>query len=160
MSNFMNTVDGIDWELKNPANITETFDYTGPDDPELKKALSSTDIRPSPADRTLEAWMYRISLWGKPHYEHYDPETKQKKEISGSALVKKMTDPMILKMFGSWDIEPLDFNRCRFEREYFDMGGKKVKETVTVWVDLNKNIKKATSWWRMLNPFIKGGKIN
>ena len=109
----------------------------------IKSQLGSPDIRPQSFDVTFEAWLKRISLWGKINIEHNDPELRRKKKINQSQFIRLATDDQLLKMLGQWDIERKDINKVELFREYIGIDGKKKKESFLVTVDLNPEIKKA-----------------
>lgn len=109
----------------------------------IKAKVGSADIRPGNFDYTLEAWLKRISLWGKINIEHHDPELKRKKKINQSQFIRLATDDQLLKMLGQWDIDRKDVNKVELFREYVGIDGKKKKESFLITVDLNPEIKKA-----------------
>lgn len=109
----------------------------------IKSQLGSSDFRPQAFDVTLEAWLKRISLWGKINIVHNDPELRRKKKISQSQFIRLATDDQLLKMLGQWDIDRKDVNKVELFREYVGIDGKKKKESFLVTVDLNSEIKKA-----------------
>ncbi len=109
----------------------------------IKAQVGSPDVRPQAFDITLEAWLKRISLWGKINIEHHDPELRRKKKITQSQFIRLATDDQLLKMLGQWDIDRKDINKVELFREYVGIDGKKKKESFLVTVDLNPEIKKA-----------------
>jgi len=109
----------------------------------IKAKVGSPDIRPGNFDITLEAWLKRISLWGKINILHTDPDLGKKRNITQSQFITLATDDQLLKMLGQWDIERKDINKVEIFREYVGVDRKKKKESFFITIDLNPEIKKA-----------------
>lgn len=109
----------------------------------LQAKIASPDIRPGAFDVTLEAWLKRISLWGKLDILHNDPEFKKKEKISQSQMIKRVTDDQLIRMLGQWDIDRKDINVVELFREYAGVDGKKKRESFLITIDLKPEIKKA-----------------
>lgn len=103
--------------------------------------LSTPDVRPCVFDKTFQAWLYRIGLWGKVKITHNDPEFKIKgEEVTQDAFIKKVMNPDLLKVFGQWDLEQPAFDTVILFREYKGLGGKKYREEFVVKVDIKPEL--------------------
>jgi len=112
---------------------------------QIRNNLSNPDMRPGLFDVTLEAWLHRISLWGKVTIVYFDPENNVKQEVSQTMLIKKLSDPNLLKMLGQWDIQELELTKIVMSRKYRGMNGDEYVEKFIVSIDLKPEIKKALS---------------
>jgi len=112
---------------------------------QMRKELGTPTIMPQPFDVTLEAWLHRLSLWGKVKVKHSDPELSGwgKKQVSASQMIKKLADPSLLKAFGVWSIDEVDVNKLTLKRDYVGLNGKRYKEQFFVEVDLKPELKQA-----------------
>lgn len=111
---------------------------------ELRKNLSSSDIRPGAFDVTIPAWLFRINQWGKVKIEYVDPiMMNRKREIGEEEFVKIMMDPEGLEAFGQWNTEVLDVNKLVIFRDFTGLDGKKQKEKFFVTIDLRDELKQA-----------------
>lgn len=106
------------------------------------KQLDDPDIRPQPFDRTLDAWLYRISLWGRLNIYWIPPGAKSKKRVTKGQFLKAMSTPDFLNILGKWDVKKLDINQVEFSRGFTDFDGRKVVEKFIVEVELKPEIKK------------------
>lgn len=110
----------------------------------IKKQLSHPDIRPCAFDETFEAWLYRISLWGKIEIIYNDPEFKIKnKNITQANFIKKVTNDGLMKILGRWSIDRKEVNKVELFREYLGMDGKKYHESFMIKIELNPGLKNA-----------------
>ena len=110
---------------------------------QMKDQVAQADVRPANFDLTIEGWLKRLELfWGKPEYEHIDPEFKIKKKVSKNEFLKRATDDQLLKMVGQWNIDKLDVNKVMLYRDYVGLNGKKFREKFIVTVKLKPELKK------------------
>lgn len=110
---------------------------------ELARNLATPDIRPALFDVTLEAWLYRIGLWGRLTLAYYNPELRRKEEVTKARFLKLLTEPNCLKAFGKWTVKVDDVNKCTLFRDFIGIDGKKYQERFSVVVDLKNKPKKA-----------------
>lgn len=115
---------------------------------EMAHSLAIVDMRPISTDVTWEAWLYRISSWGKVRIQYYDPMLKRKSDVSQKQMIALIMDDNLMKSFGKWSIEWPDFNRVDVFRTYIGANGKQETEKFIVKIDLRPEIKKSTPWWK------------
>jgi hypothetical protein len=129
-------------------------DYQYLSQDQLYQSYTNSSMHPTPIEKTLDVWLYRIKHWGEPQYEHKDPGGKRRK-INETEFLNIYGDQANIRALGMWRIEHLDYAKLTFYREAYGPGGKKGREELVVRIKLNKAFKSATSWWRVLNPFVK-----
>lgn len=111
---------------------------------ELKDMLAHPDMRPQDFDHSLEAWLYRISLWGSITIKHNDPENGiQNKEASQSEFLDTMANEEDNNVFGLWSIDQKTVNRLVFYRKYLAYDGKNYKEEFDIEVKLKDSLQQA-----------------
>jgi len=105
----------------------------------IRRELAHPDVRPCTFDVTFEAWLRRLSLWGKIRIVHIDPELtgRAKKEVTQGQFIKRVTDPEL----GRWHTEALDYNKVVLYRNYVGYDGKTYREQFIVTVDVKDEIK-------------------
>lgn len=109
-----------------------------------RNELAHPDPRPCDFDITFEAWLMRISMWGKIKITHNDPGFGIKGEsISKDKFIDVLTDDSTVKVSGKWKIELIDINKVRMAREYRTLSGKNVTEEFLVEIDLKPELKQA-----------------
>lgn len=124
-------------------------------DDALLRSITNKSMHPTPIEKTMDVWLYRIKLWGEPQYEYKNPDLSVKKKISEPEFLMIYGDQAKIRSIGMWKIEHLDYARLTFYRDFYGRNGKKCREELIVRIKLNKEFKSATSWWRVLNPFVK-----
>lgn len=107
----------------------------------IKKQLATPDIRPAWFDVTLEAWLHRISLWGKINITYKEPGKFRKVKLNQKQLIDLMTDSGVATSFGKWTIIELDINKLKFVRDFVNPKGKIKKQEFVLEIDLKKEIK-------------------
>lgn len=112
---------------------------------ETEKMLATPDPRPCDFDRTFEAWLHRLSLWGKVTIIHVDPEMRSKREVTQQVFLKKLTSQEPLKAFGKWDIQMLNIDKVRLARSYTGLDGKTVTEEFFVNIKLDPKMQQAVN---------------
>ncbi len=125
-----------------------------------KQVLAIPDARPCDADGTFEAWLYRISLWGKIKITHINPELDVKHVFSPANFLEYIDDQKRNATYGLWKIEELKITRIRFYRTFMSISGKDVTEEIIVDIDLKpefkakmKQIGRRDSWLGKLGFF-------
>jgi len=110
---------------------------------QMRREMAHPDVRPCTFDVTFEGWLRRLSLWGKIKTEHIDPEIsgRTKKKCTQRQLIKRLSDPELVKAFGHWGIKALDYNKVSLYRDYVGYNGKTCKEQFIVTVDVKDEIK-------------------
>jgi len=109
----------------------------------IGKLLATPSALPRDFDRTMEAWLLRISIWGKLSIRRKDPEEKVNRTMRNMELVSYLGDTTRNSLRGRWDAEELDLNKIRFFRAFWSVRGKKVTEEIIVTIDLRPDLKKA-----------------
>jgi hypothetical protein len=115
--------------------------------PEDKKRvetmLALPDMRPYDEDGTLEAWLLRISIWGKIKITQNDPANGVKnRSMSNDNFLDHVDNQELNKLFGKWEIEVMEVNKLRFYRTNWGLDGKDKEEEMVVEVDLRDDLKK------------------
>ena len=111
---------------------------------ELKTMLAYPDMMPCDFDQTFEAWLYRISLWGKINIVMEDPENGVKsRDITNDQFLSIIGDKEDNKAFGTWHANQISVNKIEFYRKYMAFNGRYYTKKLIVDVSLNANLKKA-----------------
>jgi len=96
---------------------------------------------PYEEERTVEAWLLRISLWGKITITWKNPEDGINKTISTDKFVDHIDNQRLNKLYGKWTIEEAKINRIRFFRKFWSIYDKEVTEELIVDIDLRPDLK-------------------
>jgi len=112
----------------NPAELTEE---------ELKNMLITPEIRPCTFDLTLEAWIYRISNWGKLTITYINQEFKEKRIVTPTKFIEMATDDQLNKVLGLFGVEGISATKCKLYREYLGLNNKKYKEEFIFEIELD-----------------------
>jgi hypothetical protein len=105
----------------------------------MKSEFATPDMRPNNFDMTFEAWLTRIGTWGKTTITHNDPEFKTKnRKVTPREMIRKASDPTLIKAFGQFNIEQPDFNKVILVRKYKGMDGRIYREEFIVTNDLSR----------------------
>lgn len=122
----------------------------------VRQNLALPNMSPNYIDVTLEGWLWRLKTnWGEVSIEHDNPVLSRKGKITQEQFLTLMGNEANKRAYGEWEIEHLDFSRLTFWRNVHDFSGSRKKERIVVSIKLRPELKKATSWWRILNPFAK-----
>jgi hypothetical protein len=146
MSNLSENIDALKAEMTQ----TPLDEYTKPGslseqalcEFSTKELFDSPSIRPWETE-TLEAWLFRISQWGKVSFGYIAPKNRSTTSITRHEFIKSFTEPELIKIFGKWDNEILDVNKLKWFRSYTGLDGKKETEAFVITVDLKPELKKA-----------------
>jgi hypothetical protein len=109
----------------------------------IEKMLALPDARPSLGDVTLSAWLLRVSLWGKLHIKHNNPDEKVRNvSMSYEQLISYMDDQRRNATYGKWVIEYPKINLVKFVRKFYSfLLGKETVEEIIVEIDLREDLK-------------------
>ncbi|MBC8555020.1 MAG: DnaJ domain-containing protein [Candidatus Brocadiales bacterium] len=118
-------------------NITEN------DNPKSTSNINHPDIGPGLFDVTVEAWLFRISKWGKLNFRYQEPGTLRKKTITRAKFEMLLTNEGLIRALGGWTNDWIAVNKLEIFRTYQNVEGKKVTERLFVTIDLNPEIKEA-----------------
>jgi len=111
---------------------------------QMRKEIAEPDVGPCEFDVTFEAWLQRISLWGKVNIFWTDPENKiRKKRVNKSQFLSRVTDDNMLRMFGRWKVYRTAINKVEWERSYIGIDNKRYTEKFDIIVDLKPELRKA-----------------
>ncbi len=127
----------------------------------VKKLLAMPDIRPYDEEGTLEAWLLRISLWGKIMITQTNKtEGWKKRSINKDQFLDYVSNEIDIEAYGPWKIDVLAVNKIKFYRDYWGIDGKTIVEDMTVEIDLRPDLKarlrqplKKNSFWGKLGFF-------
>jgi hypothetical protein len=105
--------------------------------------LAVPDARPATGDGTFEAWLYRISLWGKIKIVHNNPDEKVRNEtMSYDKFLDYIDDQRRNAIYGKWVIEYPKINLVKFIRKFYSfLLGKETVEELIVEIDLREDLK-------------------
>jgi len=116
----------------------------------IETMLALPDMKPYDEDGSLEAWLLRISLWGKIRITQDNPISSgnvKNREISTDDFLDHVDNRTMNSVFGKWEIKELAINKLMFYRTCWGIDGKNKQETITVEValrpDLENLLKKA-----------------
>jgi len=108
---------------------------------EIDAMLATPDARPALFDGTLEAWLLRISLWGKIKITHKNPEDRVTEVMSTDRFLNYIDDQERNATYGLWIVEALAMNKIRFYRKFWSYLGKEITEEMIVDIDLRPDLK-------------------
>ena len=107
----------------------------------IASLLAEPCAMPYEEERTVEAWLLRISLWGKIKITWKNPEDGINKEISTGKFVDHIDNQKLNNLYGKWNIEEAKINRIRFYRKFWGINGKEVTEELIVDIQLRDDLK-------------------
>jgi len=108
---------------------------------EIDAMLATPDARPALFDGTLEAWLLRISLWGKIKITHKNPEDRVTEVMSTDQFLDYVDDQERNATYGLWIVESVAINKIRFYRKFWSYLGKEITEELIVDIDLRPDLK-------------------
>jgi hypothetical protein len=109
---------------------------------EVNSMLAEPCAMPYEEDRTFEAWLLRISIWGKIKITHKNPEDGTNEVLSNSRFLDYVDNQEVNRMYGKWILEEVAINKIRFYREFWGINGKNNVEEIIVDIDLRPDLKK------------------
>jgi len=124
----------------------------------IDNVLALPDPRPCTGDQTLEAWLYRISLWGKLKLTHNNPDEKiRNATMNYDQFLNYIDDQRRNAIYGKWHVESPKMEQVRVIRKFYSFSvGKEVVEELIVDIDLRddlksilKKVRKSTGLFRM-----------
>lgn len=98
---------------------------------------------PGDFDGTLEAWLLRISIWGKIKITHINPDNDIKRTITTGQFLEYIDDQVRNEAYGLFDVEEVELNKIRFYRKFMGIYGKDITEEIIVDIDLRSDLKAA-----------------
>jgi len=109
----------------------------------IERMLACPDARPGQWDLTLDAWLLRISLWGKIKITHNNPDAKiRNASMPYDQLVDYADDQRRNAEYGKFSIENPKINSVRFVRSFNSQeSGEMVTEEIIVEIDLSEEQK-------------------
>ncbi|MFA5316087.1 MAG: hypothetical protein WC369_01530 [Dehalococcoidales bacterium] len=117
-------------------------DLTDAEREEIDAKLATPDARPfSDIDGTYEAWLLRISLWGKIKITHKNPENRIVGSITEDQFLDYIDDQTRNASYGQWIMEAVEVNKIRFYRKFYAIIGREVTEELIVDIDLRPDLK-------------------
>ena len=108
----------------------------------VNKLLAEPCAMPYEEDGTLEAWLLRISIWGKIKITHKNPEDKINRTLTNRQFLEYVDDQELNRMYGKWVLEEVKINRIRFYRTFYTINCKNETEELIVEIDLRPDLKK------------------
>jgi len=110
---------------------------------DIARLLSTPDATPQDFDGTLEAWLLRISIWGRISIKKKDPEDRVNRTITRSEFLHYADNQSRNAQRGLWEVEEVEINKIRFYRTFWSFLGKNVTEEMIVTIDLRPDLKSA-----------------
>lgn len=129
-------------ELSNKYKNTKFPKLTDNEKEEIDALLAEPCALPYEQDGTLEAWLLRISLWGKIKITWKNPEEGINRTISNNEFLNHVDNQELNKMYGKWKLEEAKVNKIRFYREFWGIDGNNIVEEMIVDIDLRPDLKK------------------
>ena len=108
---------------------------------EIASLLSTPSALPHDFDGTLEAWLLRISIWGRISITRKDPEDNVNRTVSKSEFLAYVDNQSRNAQRGLWKTEEVELNKIRFFRTFWSLIGKNVTEELVVKIDLRPDLK-------------------
>jgi len=109
----------------------------------LSKLLATPSALPYDFDGTMEAWLLRISIWGRINVKRKDPEERVNRTMQNREFLIYLDNQDRNSVRGLWKAEELDINKIRFHRTFWSVLGKNVTEEIIVTIDLRPDLKRA-----------------
>jgi len=109
----------------------------------IRALVRNPDVLPCAADRTIDFWLDRLSLWGKLQVKYYAPDSRWGKRITTSRLLAILTDPNMVNVFGKWQHKKLSVKSVEISRAYRGYDGRVHREKLIVDIDLDPDMKMA-----------------
>ena len=109
----------------------------------LARLLATPDATPQDFDGTIEAWLLRISVWGKLSFKRKDPEDRVNRTISRNEFMRYSDNQSRNAQRGLWEVQEVAINKIRFHRTFWSLLGKNVTEEMIVTIDLRSDLKSA-----------------
>lgn len=115
-------------------------DLSAEDKEKIDALLAEPCAMPYVQDGTLEAWLLRISLWGKIEITWINPEDDIDRIMSHDEFLDHVDNKKLNNMYGKWQLEEVEINRIRFYREYMGISGEYNVEEMIVDIDLRPDL--------------------
>lgn len=120
------------------------------DEEEVIRQLRNPSLEFTPEDRTLDAWLYRISLWGDLTFLYRNDRSLGPKELSQKEVIKKLSSELDKK--GKWSTKRAGVDTLYMRRTWSERGKSRWEE-ITLVVDLRPELKKQSLWRKVLKFF-------
>lgn len=130
-----------EFHQEDPFNFLDTQEPGGRSDDDLRLLLMQPEVLPCDFDKTFEAWLYRIGIWGKINFIYRD--NFKKRRLTEKEFLTMMADNSELDESDPWDVIKKGYKTVLFRRSYRDQKGKRHKESILVDIDLKPSIKKS-----------------
>lgn len=109
------------------------------DKKKIDTLLALPDIRPYDEEGTLEAWLLRISLWGKIKIIQNCPaDNIRNKKLTNQEFLYYIDNQVLNDTYGLWEIDVMAFNKIKY---YRSCGNGKTEELI-IEIDLRPDLKK------------------
>jgi len=130
-------------ELKKGRELGDWDRMSDAEKNKIDMMLSYPDPRPMDFDNNLEAWLLRISNWGRIKITHTNPEDKTKRTLNANQFLDYIDNQARNATYGLFDVETPKIDRIRFYRSFWSIYGKKVTEEIIVDIDLKPSLANA-----------------
>ena len=120
------------------------------DEEEVIRQLQNPSLEFVPEDRTLDAWLYRISLWGKVTFLYRNDKSALPKELTEKQVIKKLSSDLNTK--GRWSTKRIGIDTLVMKRTWSERGKSRWEE-ITLVVDLRPELKRESLWKKVLRFF-------
>ena len=109
----------------------------------IETLMALPDARPCPGDGTIEAWLLRISLWGKIKITHNNPdEDVRNASMNYDQFISYADDQARNEVYGKWNAEYPKINLVKWVRRFYSFyKNKDVTEEIIVEIDLRDDLK-------------------
>jgi len=120
----------------------------------IDRMLSYPDPLPMDFDGNLEAWLLRISNWGKIKITHKNPEDRINRTMNADQFLSYIDNQDRNAAYGLFDVGAPKIDRVRFYRTFGSITGKDVTEEIVVDIDLKPSLKESLKRAKRKNSFL------
>lgn len=105
-----------------------------------RKVLTIPCPKPTDVDVTMEAYLYRISLWGPLTITHINPESKVNHKFTPENFLKYLDNQSLNAAYGLWTVEEVGIDRVRFFREYWGIDERNNVEEIFIDIKIKPSL--------------------
>ena len=141
-------------ELSKDRQVADWDTFSDAEKKKIDTMLSYPDPLPMDFDDNLEAWLLRISNWGKIKITHKNPEDRINRTMDADQFLSYIDNQDRNGAYGLFDVEAPKIDRVRYYRSFWSIDGKKVTEEIIVDIDLKPSLKESLKRAKKKNSFL------
>lgn len=112
--------------------------------------LATPTVLPCYFDRTFEAWLTRLEMWGKLKFSYVDPYTRRKSTITKAKFLSDMQNIPLKQAMDVFEFrEGRHIHSLEIRRTFIDIDGVERVEKYIIEIDLRKELR-LSFWQRVL----------